>query len=118
MGIWTTSSNQKFEVNIDNKLIEVLKKEGAHFCWMKDTPGINDDKNETFYQEKTDDDETHRVLREGITVKAENGKSLTGYIVHWVENKNGLTSATNIKNWFIFQPAVPGTPPIEYIISQ
>jgi len=61
-----------------------------------------------------DADGSSRVLRQGITVTAENGDEVTGYISHWVVNANLQTTGTNIQNWFIFQP---GTYPTSYIIS-
>ena len=114
MGYWHTDSGKKFEVNLEQNLIKVMKDMGACFCWFKDTPGINDEQNETFYMTEKDENDSSRVLREDITVTAENGDKVTGYVSHWVENKHGETTATNIKEWFIFQP---GTYPTGYIIS-
>ena len=116
MGYWYTDSGKKFKVNLDQNLIEAMKDEGACFCWFKDNPGINDENNETFYETKEDDGEKTRVLRENIKVTAENGQilpTLSGYVSHWVENKHGETTGTDIKGWFIFQP---GKYPTEYII--
>ena len=115
MGYWHTNSGKKHMVNIDHHLITAMKNMGAHFCWAKDTPGINDVNNETFYQEKEENGEKNRDLRQGITVTAENGQQVTGYVTHWVENKWGKTTGTNIKGWFIFQP---GTYPTEYKITR
>ena len=70
---------------------------------------------ETFYETKEDDEEKTRVLRENIKVTAENGQQVTGYVSHWVENKEGKTTGTNIKGWFIFQP---GTYPTKYKITR
>ena len=98
MGYWHTNSGKKFKVNLDQDLIEAMKDAGACFCWFKDNPGINDENNETFYETEEDDGEKIRVLREGITVTAENGVELTGYVSHWVENKHGETTGTNIKS--------------------
>ena len=116
MGYWRTNSGKRHLLNIEQRNIEAMQKAGARFCWFKDTLGINDTQNETFYMtEKNDeDDDETRVLRKGITVTSENGDELTGYISHWVENANHQTSGTNIQNWFIFQP---GTYPTSYIIS-
>ena len=119
MGYWHTASGKKFKVNLDQDLIEAMKDEGACFCWFKDNPGINDENNETFYmtvKDDDDDDET-RVLREDITVTAENGQiqPFSGYVSHWVENKHGETTGTDIKSWFIFQPR---TYPTHYIIKR
>ncbi len=115
MGYWYTNSGKKIEVNLDQDLITAMKNMGACFCWTKDTPGINDINNKTFYQEKAEDGEKNRELREGITVTAENGQQVTGYVSHWVENKYGETMGTDIRGWFIFQP---GTYPTEYIIRR
>ena len=38
----------------------------------------------------------------------EDGETPTGYVTHYV---NGIAAATDIKNWFIFQP---GTYPTTY----
>ena len=116
MVYWTTKSGERYLVNIEQALIESMKKKGARFCWFRDTPGINDAQNETFYMTKKDDEDEDesRVLREGITVTAENGDKVTGYVSHWVKNSNLQTAGTNIQNWFIFQP---GTYPTSYIIS-
>ena len=117
MGYWHTDSGKKFKVNLDQDLIADMKDEGACFCWFKDNPGINDENNETFYETKEDDGEKTRVLREDITVTVENGQvhPLPGYVSHWVENKDGETTGTNIKEWFIFQPK---TYPTHYIIKR
>jgi len=115
MGYWNTNSGKKHMVNIDHDLIKAMKKMGACFCWVKDTPGINDVNNETFYQEEEEGGEKNRVLRQGITVTAENGQHVTGYVSHWVENEEGKTSGTDIRGWFIFQP---GTYPTKYIITR
>jgi len=101
-------------LNIAQPLIESMKKKGARFCWFKDTPGINDAQNETFYMTEKDENDSSRVLRQGITVTAENGDKVTGYVSHWVENSNLQTTGTDIQKWFIFQP---GTYPTSYIIS-
>ena len=113
MGYWTTKSGKRYLLNIEQRNISAMKKAGARFCWFKDTPGINHTQNETFYITEKDDEKSSRVLRKGIIVTAENGDELTGYILHWVENANLQTAATNIKNWFIIQP---GTYPTSYII--
>lgn len=118
MGYWHTDSGKKFKVNLDQDLIAAMKDAGSCFCWFKDNPGIDDENNETFYETKEDDGEKTRVLRENIKVTAENGQilpTLSGYVSHWVENKDGQTMGTNIKEWFIFQP---GTYPTSYIISR
>ena len=115
MGYWHTDSGKKFKVNLEQDLIEAMKDEGACFCWFKDNPGINDENNEIFYQAGKDDDgEKNRMLREGITVTAENGQQVTGYVSHWVENKDFQTEGTDHQGWFIFQPRPY---PTAYIIS-
>ena len=118
MGYWQTNSGKVYKVNLEQDLIRAMKDVGASFCWFTDNPGIKDENNEKFYETKTEKDkdgkgETYRALREGITVRAENGQQVTGYVSHWVENKYGETMGTDIKKWFIFQP---GTNPTHYII--
>ena len=113
MVYWTTKSGERYLLNIAQPLIESMKKAGPRFCWFRDTPGINDAQNETFYMTKEDGEDSMRILRQGITVTAENGDEVTGYVSHWTENKWGKTTGTNIKGWFIFQP---GTYPTKYII--
>ena len=54
----------------------------------------------------------HRILKKDIFVVCADGETLTGYVVHYVK---GPASATNIKNWFIFQP---GNYPTKYIIQR
>ena len=115
MGYWVTKSGKRHLLNFEQCNIAAMQKAGARFCWFRDNLGINDEQNETFYMTKKDDEEESRVLRQGITVTAENGDELTGYVSHWVENKHGETTATNIKEWFIFQP---GTYPTHYIIKR
>ena len=117
MGYWHTNSGKVYKVNLGQDHIKAMKDAGACFCWFKDNPGINDENNETFYETEEDDGEKIRVLREGITVTAENGQihPFPGYVLHWVENKEGQTMGTNIKEWFIFQPK---TYPTSYIISR
>ena len=125
MGYWTTKSQNKYNVNLENDLIKAMQKEGARFCFMSDNVGIDDENNETFYKtEENDDEETNddnetndpcRVLREGITVVTENGERIKGYVTHWVQNYNNQTTGTDIQKWFIFQP---GTYPTHYIIEK
>ena len=115
MGYWQTNSGKVYKVNIHQDHIKAMKDEGARFCWFKDNPGINDENNEIFYKEEEDDGEKSRVLREGITVTAENGEQVTGYVSHWVENKDFQTVGTDHQGWFIFQPK---TYPTAYIIRR
>ena len=115
MGYWYTNSGKKFKVNLDKDLIKAMKNEGACFCWFKDNPGINDENNERFYMTEKDENDSSRVLREDITVTAENGDKVTGYVSHWVENSNFQTTGTDIQKWFIFQPK---TYPTDYIIRR
>ena len=120
MGYWITANGNKHNVNLDNDLIKAMKKQGACFCWMRDTPGIKNKDNEMFYKTKTEPneggpEESWRALREGITVTAENGEQLTGYIAHWVLNVGNKTAATDIQDWFIFQP---GRYPTQYIVEK
>jgi len=94
MSPWKTKSNS-FTVNINERLIRAMKNKGARFCKMGDNGDI-DNENSSWWM-----DETHRKLKENITVKTVDGDSVTGYITHWVR---GPCSGTNEKNWFIIQP--------------
>ena len=120
MGYWITENGNRHNVNLNDELIKAMKKQGACFCWMRDTPGIKNKDNELFYETKTEtkegeQDETRRALREGITVTAENGVRVTGYIVYWVLTVGNNTEGTDIQDWFIFQP---GTYPTKYIVEK
>ena len=108
MGIWTTNNGNKHNVNIEQSQILSMKAKGARFCWFRDNPGISDKNNDKYYEDKTEDDKTHRVMRQGVTVVCDDGETLIGYVSHYVK---GLASGTNIKNWIIFQP---GTYPTIY----
>ena len=110
MGTWTTKNGNVHNVNIEDSHLLAMKAQGSRFCWFQDNPGINDENNNTYYEDSKDevDGETHRILRQGITVVCEDGETLTGYVSHCV---SGPAAATNIKNWFIFQP---GTYPTTY----
>ena len=115
MGYWQTNSGKVYKVNLEQDLIGAMKDAGACFCWFADNPGINDENNEIFYKEEEDDGEKSRVLREGITVTAENGQQVTGYVSHWCENKDFQTEGTDHQGWFIFQPKLY---PTAYIIRR
>lgn len=114
MGIWNTNNGNKHNVNIKPGLVSAMRAKGARFCWFRDNPGINNESDNTYYEDVTGDNETHRKLREGITVVCEDGESLTGYVTHYVSNESGQTFGTNISDWFIFQP---GTYPTHYHIQ-
>ena len=114
MGIWNTNNGNKYNVNIKPGLVSAMRAKGARFCWFRDNPGINNESDNTYYEDVTSDNETHRKLREGITVVCEDGESLVGYVTHYVSNESGQTTGTNISDWFIFQP---GTYPTHYIIQ-
>ena len=121
MGYWITANGNKYNVNIENNLIKAMKKQGARFCWMRDTPGIKNENNEMFYETKTEENEegqasnTRQSLRNDITVIAENREQVTGYILHWVLNCGNKTEGTDIQEWFIMQP---GTYPTQYITEK
>ena len=120
MGYWQTNSGKVYKVNLGQDHIKAMKDAGACFCWFKDNPGINDENNETFYETKEHDGEKTRVLRENIKVTAENGQllpTLTGYVSHWVENKHGETTGTDIKGWFIYQPGTRRNPEEDVIVT-
>ena len=119
MGYWHTDSGKKFKVNLDQDLIAAMKDAGRFLfvgskiirvLMMKTTKHFTKQKRMMErklgcsvkilkLQQKTD-----RIL-----------PTLSGYVSHWVENKDGQTMGTNIKEWFIFQPK---TYPTSYIISR
>jgi hypothetical protein len=57
MGFWKTVNNPSgFKVNIEQKLINAMKKEGSKFCWFKDNLGINQRNNIDYYENVSNDD--------------------------------------------------------------
>ena len=140
MGIWKTVNNPSgFEVNIEQNLINAMKKEGSKFCWVKDNLGIDDRNNIEYFVDVSEDDnneenknnkeedveddnkeedtaENHiqkdtRERKENIRVVDSDGNTVIGYVTHMV---NGPCFGTPLCKWFIIQP---GTYPTSYNIS-
>jgi hypothetical protein len=112
MNSWTTK-NGAFNVNINERLIRVMKSKGARFCKMSDNSDI-DNESSTRCEDDTNTDgenQSGRKLKQDITVTTVDGDSVTGYITHWVV---GPCTGTNEINWFIIQP---GKYPTEYILT-
>ena len=113
MSIWTTKNGNKYQVNIDQALINCMQEKGARFCTFADNLGINDKTSDYYEYVKNDDsDNNNRKFKDIITVTCEDGEPVTGYVNHMVK---GPCFGTNEKNWFIIQP---GTYPTKYIIKQ
>ena len=69
MGIWTTNAGKSYKVNIRQDQINAMKAAGARFCWFRNNPGINNENNEIYYEDGKDEQgESHRILKQGITV--------------------------------------------------
>ena len=101
MGTWTTLNGNTYSLNIEQKNISMMQSYGARLCWMRENRGMLD-KNSDYYEDyKTENDETGRKLKEGITVVCADGESITGYVTHWVR---GPASGTDQRDWFIIQP--------------
>jgi len=110
MGIWTTNAGKSYKVNIRQDQINAMKAAGARFCWFRNNPGINNENNEIYYEDGKDEQgESHRILKQGITVTCENGDIITGYVSHLVEGYACM--GTDIGDWFIIQE---GTYPTHY----
>jgi len=114
MGRWNGKSAKTYLVNIHNDLIKAMQNKGARLCFTNDTPGITDEKNDTFWETEEEAGKSCRKLRHSIKFTAENGDIIIGYVSHWVSGL-GTCTGTNIKNWFIIQP---GTYPTTYIIEK
>jgi len=98
MGIWTDSNGQSWDINIEGQaLAEMQKNPDFKICWMKDTPGI-DDENSNFYHEETIREQKQQLFNKEVTVKCADGSTATGRVCHWV---NGSCCGTPLKNWFI-----------------
>lgn len=101
MGIWTTQNGNTYSLNIEENNIVMMQSYGARLCWMRENSKILDEKSDYYEDYKTDNDETGRKLKEGITVVCEDGENITGYVTHWV---SGPASGTDQRDWFIIQP--------------
>ena len=123
MGLWRTKNNPSgFEVNIDQKHIYAMQREGASFCWISDNVGIDDENNEKYWEniqadEKSNNqnegDNLHRRRKDsGVRVVDSDGNTVVGYITHIVE---GPCFGTPLCDWFIIQP---GKYPTHFIIKK
>ena len=105
MGIWKTKNGKRYRLNIGTASIVNLQKNDARFCRIEDNPGIEDENNATYYEAVKD--ESHRKLRDCITVTCEDGDEITGYVIHWVPDYS--CDGSDVGEWFIIQPATNPT---------
>jgi len=79
MGIYTDSHGNTYSINIgDPELQMISNNPDFHFCWMNENGSIQDE-NSDFYQDKTENNNKRRVLKEQITVRTAAGETITGY---------------------------------------
>ena len=98
MGIYTDSHGNTYSINIgDPELQMISNNPDFHFCWMNENESIRDE-NSDYYEDKTEDNDTRRVLKEKITVMTTASETVTGRVWHWV---HGLCTGTDLKSWFI-----------------
>ena len=98
MGIYTDSHGNTYSINIaDPELQMISNNPDFHFCWMNENENIRY-KNSDYYEDKTEDNDTRRVLKEKITVMTTTGETVTGRVWHWVR---GPCAGTDLKHWFI-----------------
>ena len=71
---------------------------GFKFCWIRDTPGIDDESNLNFYHEETIREQKMQVFNKVVTVNCADGSHATGKVYHWV---NGFSYNCSLKYWFI-----------------
>ena len=100
MGIWTTNGKSLI-VNLTQDLVNRWQRRGLKFCWMKMNSTILNEKDNTYFESKEEDDETHRVLKDKVSVKDITGNNINGHIIHWVR---GPASGTPLRDWFIIIP--------------
>jgi hypothetical protein len=100
MGIWIDSNGQSWNINIGGRsLAELQKNPDFKFCWIRDTPGIDDESNLNFYHEETmDEQKKKQAFNKVVTVNCTDGSTATGRISHWV---NGKTHNCSLEHWFI-----------------
>jgi len=98
MGIYTDSHGNTYSINIgDPELQMISNNPDFHFCWMNENGSIQDE-NSDFYQDKTENNNKRRVLKEQITVRTAAGETITGRVWHWV---CGHCAGTKLRSWFI-----------------
>ena len=98
MGTYTDSNGTTYNINIEGTDLQMLQNNpDFHFCWMSENCQIQDE-NSDYYEDKTDDNETNRILKNKITVKTAAGETVTGRVWHMVRDH---CSGTDLRNWFI-----------------
>ena len=99
MGIWIDSNGQSWDINMGGQSLKQIQgNPDFKFCWMKDTPGIDDKSNLNFYHEETVGDEKQQVFKKVVTVNCADGSPVSGRVYHWVK---GPCCGTPLKKWFI-----------------
>ena len=102
MGIWKTKNGKIYKLNIGQASIVNFQNDGARFCRIRDNPGIEDENNDTYYEDVNKEGESGRKWRESITVECEDGDIITGYVIHWVDGYQ--CEGTDQGDWFIIKP--------------
>ncbi len=99
MGIYTDSHDGKtYSINIAYPELQMINNNpDFHFCWMSENEPIRDE-NSDYYEDKKENNNTRRVLKEKITVMTAAGKTITGRVWHWV---HGHCAGTDLQNWFL-----------------
>jgi len=99
MGIWIDSNGQSWDINIDGRYLKKIQgNPDFKFCWIRDTPGIDDESNLNFYHEETIREQKQQLFNKEVTVNCADGSPATGKVYHWVK---GPCCGTPLKNWFI-----------------
>jgi len=75
MGIWTTNG-KSFTVNLVQDLSNRWQQRGFKFCWMKMNSAILNENDDTYFESKTCDETTYRVLKDKVTVKDITGNKI------------------------------------------
>jgi len=98
MGVYTDSNGTTYNINIDGRDLQMLQNnQDFHFCWMSENSQIYDIQSD-YYEDRVEDNETHRVFKNQITVTTAAGETITGRVYHWVR---GPCSGTDLEDWFI-----------------
>jgi len=99
MGIWIDSNGQSWDINIGGPFLKEMQRNPAFkFCWIRDTPGIDDESNLNFYHEETIDEQKRQIFNKVITVNCADESTVTGRICHLVK---GVTNNCSLSGWFI-----------------
>lgn len=97
MGIWTDSNGQTWDINIGGRGLEEMQNNPYFkYCWITDTPGIDDENNANFW-ESSSDQNAYKALKNKVTVNCADGSVTTGKIYHWVAGSSTLP----FRGWFI-----------------